>query len=142
MNRGLFVGLLMIVIIVQSGALCWIGYQHYFSVESMWNRYLRGERMIMEGGVSGVREQTWRGVQMMDEAHRQLVAAGEIVTLDVPYGSKLEKVIEVDRIPDLVTGSQRMGGQRAVGKNGQRFQIDVRALRYLQEFLPQEFPGH
>ena len=138
MSRGLFIGLLMTVIVIQAGALSWLGYQHYFSIDSAWNRYRAGERLLREVEVSGAHEQIRRGVQMMDGAHRQLLAAGEIVPLFVPYGSRLEKIIEENRIPNLLSGTQGTGGQRAVSKKGQALQVDVRAFRYLQKFYPKE----
>lgn len=138
MTRGWFIGLQMTVIVLQAGAWCWLGYHQYFSVESAWNRYWAGDRLMREVEVSGAYDQIEHGVQMMDEAHRQLIAAGEIVPLFVPFGSKLEKTIERNRISILLNGTQGTGGQRATSDKGMKIQIDVRALRFLQKFHSKE----
>ncbi len=140
MRTNTFIGSLFLFIIVQSGVLGWLLYQQHFSVDSAWNRYLAGERMLHEAEVSGSSEQIRTGIAMMDQAHKQLLAAGEIVRLFVADDSDLEKIIQNNGIRNLLNGTQGMGGQRAAQSNGQTMEIDVRMLRFLEKFHSQALP--
>lgn len=141
MRTNIFIGSLFLFIILQSGVLGWLLYQQSFSIDSAWNRYLAGERMLHEAEVSGSSEQIRTGIAMMDESHKKLLAAGEIVRLFVADGSDLEKIIQNNGIRNLLNGTQGLGGQRAVHPNGQTMEIDVRMLRFLEKFHPKALPA-
>jgi hypothetical protein len=140
MKRNVFIGILFLVIVLQSLALGWLIYRQRFSPESAWNRYWAGERLLYEAEVSGSPEQISSGIALMDQAHRELLVAGEIVPLFVPQGSDLERIIRNLGIRNLLNGTQGSGGQRPASRDGEFMQVDVRMLRRLQKFSPQALP--
>lgn len=140
MKRNVFIGILFLIILLQSLALGWLLYQHRLSTESAWNRYWAGERRLYEAEVSGSPELISSGIALMDQAHRELLAAGEIVPLFVPHGSDLERIIQNLGIRNLLNGTQGSGGQRPASREGELMQVDVRMLRRLEKFSAQALP--